>query len=192
MRMARIEFLFDLVSPASYLAWGQLASLGAEIAPVPVLLGAIMQATGNRPPGSVPAKGRWLREDLGAFARRYGVAFTIPDPFPFNSLVPQRMATALLGTERFAPFCDAVFAASFARGEDVGNRAVLDAALVAAGFEPEALHAAAATPQVKDRLRIATDGAVARGVFGAPTFFVGDRMFWGQDRLQFVAEALRA
>ena len=191
-----VEFCFDLISPPSYLAWTRLPNLaadtGAEIVFSPVLVGAIHKATGNTAPIFVPAKARYLRQELPRFAARYGVPFAMNPHFPFNTLVHQRIATGLLREDPagFERFVEAMFRAIWVDGANLGDAAVLAETAAAAGFDPAHLQALAEDPTVKDALRAATESAVARGAFGVPTFFVGERMFWGQDRLDFVREAL--
>jgi len=104
-----------------------------------------------------------------------------------------RMALGLQLREsaRMVPFVDAVYRATWVDGRNMNDPAAVGAVLQAAGFAPEQLLALASDPAVKDALKAATQEAVQRGVFGAPTFFVGQQMFWGQDRLDFVKEALQ-
>ena len=191
-----IEFLFDFGSPTTYLAHTQLpriaADTGARIDYVPILLGGVFKATGNQSPVTVPAKGRWMGHDLQRFARRYGVPFNFNPHFPINTLTLMRGAVGLQmrQPERFAPYVDAVFRAMWVEPANLGDPAVLAATLRAAGFEPDALLALVNDPDVKAKLIANTEAAVARGVFGAPTCFVGEQMFFGQDRLDFVRETV--
>ena len=191
-----VEFYFDVGSPTTYLAYTQLpriaAAAGARIDWRPMLLGGVFKATGNTSPAAVPAKARWMGQDLAQWARRYGVAWAWNPFFPINTLTLMRGATALQMRDPAAlpHYLDAVFAALWRDARNLGDPPVLAATLAAAGFDPAGLAALAADPEVKARLIATTDEAVARGVFGAPTFFVGDRMFFGQDRLDFVREAL--
>lgn len=191
-----VEFFFDVGSPAAYLAWTQLpamcSSAGASIDYQPMLLGGVFQATGNQSPMTVAAKGRYLQGDLEHHARRYGVAFRHNPHFPINTLTLMRGATAvqMLQPERLADYLGAVYPAIWVDQKNMNDPAVVAAVLQDAGFDPTALLAQAADPQVKERLKQVTQDAVARGVFGAPTFFVDGQMFWGQDRLEFVKEAL--
>ena len=190
------EFFFDVGSPAAYLAWTQLPSLcsggAARIECKPMLLGGVFQATGNQSPTSVPAKGKYMIGDLQRHARRYGVPFMHNPHFPINTLTLMRGATAVQmhQPDRFDAYVDAVFRAIWVEQKNMNDPQVVAAVLQAAGFDPAALLAQAADPQVKERLKEVTQGAVARGVFGAPTFFVDGHMFWGQDRLDFVKEML--
>jgi len=192
-----VEFYFDVGSPAAYLAWTQLPALaagaGAEVEYRPFLLGGVFQATGNRSPMEVPAKGQYMQDDLQRFARRYGVPFAHNPHFPINTLTLMRGALGLQMREpaRMVPYVDAVFRAIWVDGRNMNDPATVGGVLAAAGFDPRALLALASDPAVKDELKAVTQEAVARGVFGAPTFFVGRDMFWGQDRLDFVKETLK-
>jgi 2-hydroxychromene-2-carboxylate isomerase len=192
-----IEFFFDFGSPNSYLAWTQLPKLAAETGAAlvyrPMLLGGVFKATGNASPVTVPAKGRWMFDDMQRWARRYGAPFAFNPAFPINTLTLMRGAVGLQRRqpERFGAYVQAVFTALWERQQNLGDPAVLAATLADAGFDAEAFGALVADPEVKAALVSATDEAVARGVFGAPTFFVGTAMFFGQDRLEFVREALR-
>ncbi|MFT4195350.1 2-hydroxychromene-2-carboxylate isomerase [Ottowia sp.] len=199
MNQKTVEFFFDVGSPAAYLAWTQLPALcrqaGAALVYRPMLLGGVFQATGNRSPVEVPAKGRYIRRDFERFAARCGVPLRFNPHFPINTLLLMRGATALQmqdGGARFGDYCAAVFRAMWVDGRDLGAPEVVGQVLQAAGFEPAELLSLAGRQAVKDRLKAVTEEAVARGVFGAPTMFVGEQMFWGQDRLDFVREALAA
>ena len=192
----RIEHYFDFGSPTSYLAYTQLpkiaADCGAEIEWRPMLLGGVFQATGTASPAMVPAKGRWMEEDLGRWARRYGVPFEYNPHFPINTLTLMRGATGvqLRQPDRFLDYLETIYAAMWRTPRNLGDAAVLASALAEAGFDPAAFTALVSDPEVKARLIATTEEAVARGVFGAPTTFVGTQMFFGQDRLDFVREAL--
>jgi 2-hydroxychromene-2-carboxylate isomerase len=192
-----LEFYFDVGSPAAYLAWTQMPRLAAETGATvqyrPFLLGGVFQATGNRSPMEVPAKGRYMHDDLDRHAARYGVAYRHNPHFPINTLTLMRGAIGLQmrQPERLLPYGDAVYRAIWVEGRNMGEPSEVGAVLQQAGFDAQALLALAQDPEVKDRLKAVTQEAVARGVFGAPTFFVGDTMFWGQDRLDFVKEQLQ-
>jgi 2-hydroxychromene-2-carboxylate isomerase len=191
-----VEFYFDVGSPAAYLAWTQMPQIAtaarAQLEYKPFLLGGVFQATGNKSPMEVPAKGRYMTADLERFAQRYGVPFRHNPHFPINTLTLMRMILGLQVREpaRLKSFVDAVYRAIWAEGKNMNDPAVVAAQMQAAGFDPAAMAALAADPEVKERLKSVTQEAVARGVFGAPTFFVGDHMYWGQDRLDFVKQAL--
>lgn len=193
-----VEFFFDVGSPAAYLAWTQLPAIarasGATIAYKPFLLGGVFQATGNRSPMEVPAKGRYLQADLERFAQRYGVPFRHNPHFPINTLMLMRGALGLQmrAPERMPAYVDAILRAIWEDGRNMNDPATVASVLQQAGFDPEQLLALASDPQVKEQLKTVTQQAVERGVFGAPTFFVDGALYWGQDRLDFVKEALQA
>ncbi len=193
-----VEFWFDVGSPYSYLAWRALPALAAEcearIDWRPMLLGGVFKATGNHSPVEVPAKGRWAFVDLQRWARRMGTRFAMNPHFPINTLALMRGAVAMQARseEEFHRYLEAVFEAIWCEGKNMGDPQVIAQVLGAAGFDPQQVFALATDTAAKDRLKENTDEAIARGVFGAPTFFVGDQMFWGQDRMDFVADALRA
>jgi len=191
-----VEFFFDLGSPASYLAHTQLPELcretGATLVYRPMLLGGVFQATGNASPAMIPAKGRYMIRDLARFAERYGVPMRFNPHFPINTLTLMRLLVAvqLHQPERFAEAVRVLFQAIWVDGVNMGDPAKVAGVLAAAGFDAAALQTQIAEPQVKDALKATTEEAVKRGVFGAPTCFVGEEMFFGQDRLDFVREAL--
>lgn len=193
-----VEFYFDFGSPAAYLAWTQLPELcrqaGAELLSRPILLGGVFQATGNRAPITVPLKGQYLFVDLARYARRYGVPLQMNPHFPINTLALMRVAAGLQqrGDARFDDYCAAMYRAIWVDGLNMGDAAVVSQVLQAAGLDAQSILSLAAEPEVKEALKQQTDAAVARGVFGAPTCFVGEQMFWGQDRLDFVREALQS
>lgn len=191
-----VEFFFDLGSPASYLAHTQLPDLcrdaGAELVYRPMLLGGVFQATGNASPAMIPVKGRYMIRDLARFAERYGVPMRFNPHFPINTLTLMRVLVAvqLHQPERFEDALQALFQAIWVDGVNMGDPAAVVGVLVAAGFDAAALQAQIAEPAVKEALKATTEEAVKRGVFGAPTCFVNGEMFFGQDRLDFVREAL--
>jgi 2-hydroxychromene-2-carboxylate isomerase len=191
-----VEFYFDFGSPTSYLAYTQLpgicAEAGAELVYRPVLLGGVFQSTGNASPIAIPAKGRYTLIDMMRFARRYGVPLKMNPHFPINTLTLMRAATGvqLRQPERFEALLACVFKGMWVDALNLGDPAVLGPLLAEAGFDPQALLALTAEQEVKDALKANTEAAIKRGMFGAPTMFVGNEMFFGQDRLDFVREAL--
>ncbi|MGU9817656.1 DsbA family protein [Pseudomonas sp. LF135] len=191
-----LEFFFDLGSPATYLAYTQLPALcaatGATLVYQPMLLGGVFKATGNASPITVPAKGRYLFNDLARYAQRYNVTLKFNPHFPINTLMLMRAVTGmqLHQPKRFQGFIDCLFRALWVEGRNMGDPAVVAAVLTEAGFNPEEVLALANDESVKAALKDNTEQAVQRGVFGAPSMFVGNQLFFGQDRLDFVREAL--
>ena len=191
-----VSFYFDFGSPAAYLAYTQLPKLaaetGARIDLKPILLGGIFQATGNRPPISVPLKGQYLFTDLNRFAKRYGVVFNMNPHFPINTLNLMRadIGLQIQNDPRLQKYRDAIFAAIWVDQQNMNDPGTVGSVLAKAGFDPLAVVALASDQGVKDALKNATQEAVEHGVFGAPSFIVDGELFWGQDRLDFVREAL--
>ena len=191
-----IEFFFDFGSPTTYLAHTQLpriaAETGARLLYRPMLLGGVFKATGNASPVTVPAKGRWMGQDIARWARRYGVPFAFNPHFPINTLTLMRGAVGvqMKQPELFTRYVDAVFHAMWVQPRNLGDAAEVAAVLAPLGLPAEAFMALAGDAEVKAALVAATEEAVARGVFGAPTCFVDGQMHFGQDRLDFVRDAL--
>lgn len=192
-----VDFYFDVGSPTAYLAFTQLpkicADAGAELVLHPMLLGGVFQATGNKSPAFLPAKGAWMFQDLPRFAKRYGVTYERNPFFPVNTLPLMRGAIGLQMTqdERFMPYLNTVYRAMWVEQANLNEPAVIAQTVAKAGVSADEFMQLIGRQDVKDRLKQATEAAVARGVFGAPTMFVAGEMHFGQDRLDFVAEALR-
>jgi 2-hydroxychromene-2-carboxylate isomerase len=157
-----------------------------------MLLGGVFQATGNASPITVPAKGKYMLDDMARFARRYGVPLKFNPYFPINTLQLMRAAIGVQVRmpERFADFVKAIFDAMWVEPRNMGDPAVVAEVLGRGGFDARAILDLASDPAVKEALKTNTEEAVRRGAFGAPTMFVGNEMFFGQDRLDFVREAL--
>ena len=191
-----LEFFFDFGSPTSYLAYTQLPKLAADCGATlvwrPMLLGGVFKATNNASPVTVPAKGRWMFQDMARWARRYAVPLAMNPHFPINTLTLMRGAVGLQLRQpaEFERYVDTVYRAMWATPCNMGDAAVLTDTLQRAGFDPAAFNALVNDPEVKAALVANTEEAVARGAFGAPTMFVGEQMYFGQDRLDFVREAL--
>lgn len=191
-----VEFWFDVGSPYTYLAYRALpkvaAERGARVVWRPMLLGGVFKATGNHSPVEIPAKRKWLRVDMRRAAERIGTTIAFPPNFPINTLGLMRGAIAMKirGEEALEHYLEVIFGAMWVAQRDLSDPKELASVLREAGFDPDEVFALANDPAVKDRLKADTEEAVARGVFGAPSFFVGDELFWGQDRLGDVAEAL--
>ncbi len=192
-----VEFFFDLGSPATYLAHTQLPKIckqtDSQLIYRPMLLGGVFKATGNASPITVPAKGRYMFQDLDRYAKRYGVQLKFNPNFPINTLMLMRAVTGmqLRHPERFQAFIDCLFHALWVERCSLDDPATVAAVLTQNGFDPNEVLAMTADETVKAALKENTEEAVQRGVFGAPSMFIGDQLFFGQDRLDFVLEALR-
>ena len=192
-----VEFYFDLGSPATYLAYTQLPKIceqtDSQLIFIPMLLGGVFKATGNASPATIPAKGRYMFQDLDRYAKRYGVPLKFNPHFPINTLMLMRAVTGmqLRHPERFQAFIDCLFKALWVEGRSLDDPATVASVLTQNGFDPNEVLALTADDDVKAALKDNTDKAVQRGVFGAPSMFIDNQLFFGQDRLDFVIEALR-
>tara|TARA_A100001037_G_C14891281_1_gene518529 strand:- start:120 stop:722 length:603 start_codon:yes stop_codon:yes gene_type:complete len=192
-----VEFIFDVVSPTVYIAYRRLPEIiertGATIIWSPVFLGGVMNASGNKPPGTVAAKGRYMNRDMERCAERYKIEFSLNKHFPVNTLSLQRIAVGLNNNdehEEFLKFIDVCFKAIWVDGKNMGDTDISSDVLADAGFETGTLMNLANDSTIKEKLKSLTNNAVQRGVFGAPTFFVDREMYFGQDRLDYVEIAL--
>jgi 2-hydroxychromene-2-carboxylate isomerase len=198
MMRRTVDFFFDVGSPASYLAWTQLPGMceshGAELVYRPMLLGGVYQATGNASPATIPVKGRYVQMDYERHARRYGVPFKENVHFPIITLFLMRAVTGvqLRRPEQLQQLLGCVFKALWIDALNLNEPQLTADILKAGGFDPAEIERLTQDPETKAALKATTEEAVKRGVFGAPTIFVGDQMFFGQDRMDFVREALAA
>ena len=192
------DYYFDFGSLATYLAHTQMdkikAETGASPVYLPMLLGAVFKATGNASPASVPAKGKYIFVDFQRFADSYGVPLETNPFFPIITTTLMRMVTGLQmrSDARMHEFMDTIFKAIWVDAMNLNAPEVVEQVLREAHFDPVELLQLANEQATKDRLKDITTQAVDRGVFGAPTFFVGEDMFWGQDRIEQLKVALRA
>jgi 2-hydroxychromene-2-carboxylate isomerase len=192
----RVDFFFDVGSPASYLAWTQLPGMcqkaGAQLVYKPMLLGGVFQATGNVSPVTVPAKGRYVNMEYQRYARRYGVPLTMNSHFPIITLQLMRVVTGvqLKLPQQFNDVLAAVFKAMWIDDLNLNEPALTSRTLASAGLTQAQVEGLIGDPEVKAALRANTEEAVGRGVFGAPTTFVGEEMFFGQDKLDLIKEEL--
>lgn len=190
-----IEFFWDPASTYSYLAATQIEALatrcGATVNWRPFLLGKVFEATGNQMPAALPAKGKYLFRDASLWARYYRVPFNMPKLFPLNSVLASRASLAAAQAGKGVEFSLALLKAYWADGQDPSRPEVVAAIAAGVGLDGAALVAATQDPAIKDALRVNTEEAVKRGAFGAPTFYVGDQMFWGNDRLNLLEAFLK-
>lgn len=195
-----LEFLFDVGGPNGYLVHRVLpefcAQTGATAVYVPVLLGGLMKATGNRPPwmvyADVPSKIAYDQLEFQRFIATHKLSkFKMNPHFPPNTLAAMRVIVAAAGLGIQPAVIETLMAAMWEDGQNLSDREELARVLTGAGHDGVALLARADTDDVKAELAGNTERAVARGAFGIPTFFVGDQMFFGKERLAQVAEALK-
>lgn len=193
-----LEFLFDFGGPNSYLAHKSLpeicARTGAELVYVPILLGGLFKLTNNQAPmmryAETPAKRNYEMLEFDRFVKAHALPFKMNPRFPLNTLYVMRGAVAAQQLGCFALYVQAVMAAMWENGKDVSDAEIVRQVLDSAGLDSAALLALADNPDVKAELMANTEAAAKRGAFGVPTFFVGEEMFWGKERLGQVEAAL--
>ena len=194
--MKSVEFYFDLGSPYSYLAYYRLLQIAEQqeiqIVYKPILLGGVFKATGNRSPIEIPVKGVYSILDMQRWAEYYQIPMQMNPHFPMNTLTLMRILTGvqLLSLEKFEQVLKLLFDAMFGTPQNLNEPTVLAEVLEPSGFSVEDIMSMVQSDVVKQKLITETEQAIQRGIFGAPTFFVGDEMYWGQDRLHFVEQAL--
>jgi 2-hydroxychromene-2-carboxylate isomerase len=196
-----VQFLFDFGSPNAYLSHKVIPAIaarsGAEFVYVPILLGGLFKLSSNRSPmeafAGIANKLAYEQREMQRFVARHGLAaFRLNPFFPVNTLKIMRGAVAAEALGCAAPYIDAMYAAMWEQGRNMDDPAEIQAVLDAAGLDSAAILAKSQEPEVKARLASNTQGAHERGAFGSPTFFVGDEMFFGKDRLRDVEEAVQA
>ncbi len=190
-----IEFFWDVGSPYTYLASTQIDRI-AENCNItaqwrPFLLGGVFRETGNRPPIEVAAKGAYMLQDLQAWADCYQVPFSFASDFPVNSLVPMRAAVGADRLGKGREFGAAIMRLYWAEGKNPSDPEVIKMVSLSIGLDDKKLSQMVQEGEIKDALKENTAEAVRRGAFGAPTFFVGDKMFWGNDRLVLLENFLK-
>jgi len=195
--MTTVDFYFDFSSPYSYLAstrLKRLEGLGARIALHPVFLGGIMNELGITPPARRPghARAAYLLEDLQRWADVYGIAFAMPSVFPMNTLRALRAWSFVERERKEWDWMHSIFDAVWGgAGLDVSQLDVLRDRAEAIGVDPQVLVREVESSEAKDRLKADTTSAIERGVFGVPTFFIGEEMYFGNDRIHFVEARLQ-
>jgi len=197
--MSLVEFHFDFGSPNAYLAHLVIPQIerrtGAKFAYVPVLLGGVFKLTGNRSPAEslagIKNKPEYERLETERFLKRHGITRYRRNPFfPVNSLAIMRGAVAAQRLCIYERYIDEIYCHMWAEPKKLDDPEVLRGALIEAGFDAGRLLALSQTDEVKNELRANTERSVARGTFGSPTFFVGDDIYFGKDRLRDVEEAI--
>lgn len=197
--MSNPEFIFDFGSPNAWLSHLVLPAIeartGVRFIYRPVLLGGVFRLTGNRPPmeafAGILNKQEYERREMQRFIARHQITrFAMNPHFPVNTLQLMRGAVAAQREDVFAPYVEAVFSAMWEHPRKMDDPEVFRTVLDAAGLPAERLIQRAGEQDVKDELMANTSAAVARGVFGIPSFFVGDELFFGKDRLRDVEDAI--
>jgi len=190
---ATLEFFYDLGSPYSYLASTQLAGIrartGGGVRCLPITLGGVRKQLGTQMPSS--AQLQYMSRDVGRWAKKYAVPMSIPGAFPTKTISALRACVAADLDGKGEDAMHALFHAYWAKGDDIGELAVIEAALAHAGLDGAQILKRIDADEIKEGLKRNTALALDRGVFGVPMMFVGERSFWGNDRLEFAETALR-
>jgi 2-hydroxychromene-2-carboxylate isomerase len=183
--MARVTWYFDFVSPYSYFGTHTFDRLpvGTEVHYQPILLGALLNHWGQKGPAEIPSKRSWTYRACVWWAKQNHVAFRMPAAHPFNPLPYLRLAIAAGNS---AAAVQAIFRRLWTTGVDPADTRVVAELAESLHVPPERI----ADPGVKDSLRTATDLAIARGVFGVPSFYIHEQLFWGSDAIDFAAAYL--
>ncbi len=180
-----MRFFFDFISPYAYIGWSRIHALAARygrtVEPVPVLFAGLLNHHGQKGPAEIPAKRRYVFLDCLRTATVQGLALQPPAAHPFNPLLPLRVASLPGPAAEQRAVIGALFAATWAERADVTDPDVVGEVLSRCGVDPEARLAAASAAENKLRLREATEGAIAAGVFGVPTVVADGALFWGVD-----------
>lgn len=194
-----VQFLFDFGSPNAYLCHKVIPAIesrtGTRFTYVPILLGGLFKLANNRSPieayAAIPNKLSYERLEMQRFVARHGLAdFRFNPHFPVNTLQIMRGAVAAQQLDGFERYVEVMFAAMWERGLKMDDPATIASVLAAGGLDAERLMQAAQSPAVKAGLMANTQAAHDRGAFGAPTFFIGDEMYFGKDRLREVEEEI--
>ena len=191
----KVEFFYDFSSPYTYIASTRIEQIcednGAELEWKPFLLGGLFNETGVKPAIEIDNKFKYIKQDTRDCAGRYGVEFRFPDLFPLNSVKSMRGAFAASEKGKLVEYNREMFRLYWTEGKDLNNEDVLRDAVRGLGIDPDWFIARIGEQEIKDRLREETAGAAKRGAFGAPTIFIDDKMFWGNDRLDYADAYLK-
>ncbi|MCY4310952.1 MAG: 2-hydroxychromene-2-carboxylate isomerase [Rhodospirillaceae bacterium] len=189
-----VEFWYDVMSPAAYLAYWELKNIvqrtDAIVDYQPMLLFGVFKATGNQTPINIAPKGKWMLFDMANYARKYGIPLKMNPFFIFNSMPLMRGAIIAQQRHELELYNDTIFNGIWRQEKNLGDPEVIAQTLTTAGLDATAYVEGVQQQEVKDALILNTNLAVEKGVFGAPTFFVGEKMWWGQDRLDWVEQEL--
>ena len=186
--MKSIEFYYDYGSPTSYLAWTQIKNLDSEsykVSYFPVLLGGIFKATDNKAPGLVVPKAKWMINDVKMYADKYNVEFMMNNAFPVNTLYLMRGAIYAKKNNTLEKYNEVMFNAMWSSNINLSEPKNIITTLKNNGFNSDEFLSAAEDQDIKDELKNVTAKAVELGIFGAPSFLVDGKLFFGQDRMHF-------
>lgn len=189
-----VDFYYDYISPASYLAWTQLADIckrnNASINYKPVFLGGVLKGNASTSPAATPAKWEWMKADFLRYAKYYGVPYQLNSHFIFNTVNAMRGAIWALSNNQIEAYNQAMFNAAWVDDKDLSDKNVLADILEKAGINAAEVLEIIMNQEVKTELIQATEEAVKLGIFGAPSMIINGEIYFGQDRLMWVEQAL--
>ncbi|MDX2367827.1 MAG: 2-hydroxychromene-2-carboxylate isomerase [Colwellia sp.] len=189
-----VDFYYDYISPASYLAWTQLVDIckrsNATINYKPMFLGGVLKANASNSPVNIPAKWEWMKADFIRYANYYGVPYQLNPHFIFSTVNAMRGAIWALSNNQIEAYNQAMFTAAWVEGKDLSDNNVLADILEGAGINSSAALESMTNSKMKSALIQSTEDAVKLGIFGAPSMIIDGEIFFGQDRLIWVERAL--
>ena len=184
------DFFFDFASPYSYLAHKQIRNIERQnkikINYKPILLGGLLKLAEIRAAAFIPTKAKFMIKDCKLFAEKFNITFKFNSYFPIQSLNLMRGVLVAEKEKKDSPYIDEFFDATWKDGLNLNNQKVIDKILKNLTFNPEIFKLQISEQTIKNELKKRTNDAFLKGVFGAPSFIVNNKMFWGQDRLEFV------
>ena len=190
MEKRQLHFYFDYLSPYAYFSWRMMAPLAEhynlELVAHPVVFGKLLDHWGQLGPAEVPPKKAALYRYCDRYAKVGGFEFNPPACHPFNPLPALRLSLPEVAGEKQHDLISAIFEAGWSKGADLSGEADLREILERTGLNPDEMMAKIADDQIKARLKAETEQAIARGVFGVPTFIIDDELFWGNDQLEHI------
>ena len=184
------DFFFDFISPYSYLAHKQIRNIEyqykIEINYMPILLGGLLNLVEIKAPASIPLKAKFMIKDCKLFAEKLNIKFKFNSYFPIQSLNLMRGVLIARKENKTSLYIDKFFDACWKDGLNLNDQEIVDKILEDLNFNLEAFKLKISEQKIKDELKKRTKDAFLKGVFGAPSFIINNKMFWGQDRLEFV------
>ena len=184
------EFYFDFISPYSFLAHKEIIKIEKantiKIKYMPILLGGLHNLAGIKAPGFIPIKAKYMIKDCKLWAEKYNIIFKFNNYFPIKTLDLMRCVLVAEKKNFVQNFINKVFDAIWKDGLNLNDNTIVEKLLKNLDINPKTFLMEAIDPKIKDELKKRTDVAFKKGIFGAPSFIVNNKIFWGQDRLEFV------
>ena len=183
------EFYFDFISPYSFLAHKEIIKIEKantiKIKYMPILLGGLHNLAGIKAPGFIPIKAKYMIKDCKLWAEKYNIIFKFNNYFPIKTLDLMRCVLVAEKKNFVQNFINKVFDAIWKDGLNLNDNTIVEKLLKNLDINPKTFLMEAIDPKIKDELKKRTDAAFKKGIFGAPSFIVNNKIFWGQDRLEF-------